>query len=246
MAVRIGPGNGEYMEGAGNGGNEDEESSDGVVPGKAMKVHMKRNTAMLVVSALTVGVLVVASITVLLAWNSASSFGVSSSTISYSSFISSDVPPGGVTVVNSTNSIYVNGSGMTIYLVSTPEWSNRSGDFFMCYGLVNPTFHIRDGTSVTFELINADSDYHNLVISTEAPPYQYMPMAGTGMGMMWGGTQWARSTPMLGGIYGNLTGSTRMPMTSLDVSFQSTGTYWYLCGYPSHAQSGMYGRIVVS
>ena len=241
-----GPWIGDDMDGKENAGTEDASSSNGMIPSRGMKGHMRRNAAVIVISVLTVCVLVVASLTVLFAWNSASSFGASSATISYSSFIDSDAPPGGVTVVNSTNSIYVNGSGITIYMVSTPVWLNRSGDFFTCYGLVNPTFHIRNGISVNFELINADTEYHSLVITSEAPPYQYMPMAGSGMGMMWGGSQWARSTPMLSGVYGNFTGSTRMPMAALDIGFQNSGTYWYLCGYPGHAQSGMYGRIVVA
>lgn len=165
------------------------------------------------------------------------------STIGYSSFVHSDFPPLGVTVVNETNSIYINRSGVTIFIESTPPWANRSGDFFECYGLVNPELHIRPGLAVTFALVNADDEEHDLVISVQSPPYQYMPMMNSGM--MWGQHSWMYGTPMLGGINGNITQGTQIPVMSLQLDIQNPGTYWYFCGYPGHAESGMYGEIAV-
>jgi rusticyanin len=165
------------------------------------------------------------------------------STITYSSFVSDNIPQNGVTVVPSANSIYVNGTGITLMIESTPPWANRSGDFFMSYGLVNPTFYIRHGVAVRFSLINADNEEHDLIISSLAPPYQYNEMMSGGM--MWGGYHWMYGSPMLGGLQGNLSWGSRMPMFTFMAKIQNQGTYWYMCGYPGQAQSGMYGRIIV-
>jgi plastocyanin len=32
---------------------------------------------------------------------------------------------------------------------------------------------------------------------------------------------------------------------SYNASFNSVGTFWYLCMYPGHAQMGMYGKIII-
>ncbi len=205
---------------------------------------MRRSTKLIIGVIATVAVLISVSIFIFLSWNNTATLGGEVSSISYSTFVAANSPPPGVTVVNSTGTIYVNQTGVTILIESTPPWANRTGDFFMCYGLINPTFQIRHGMTVTFALVNADDEYHNLVFSGEAPPYQYMPMAGNGMGMMWGYHQWTRGTVMLNGMYGNLSWGTKLPMVSLPISIQNTGTYWYFCSYPGHAQSGMYGRII--
>ena len=195
--------------------------------------------------AATVIIAVAVVITVAFAW-SINQQGLQGtlSTISYSSFELSDSPPQGVSVINSTNTIYVNQSGVRLFIECTPPWANYSGDFFMAYGLVNPSFHMRPGLSVTLSLINPDDEQHNLIISGQSPPYQYAPMMSGGM--MWSHHNWMYGSIMLNGISGNLSSSTHMPMLTMHIDLRNAGTYWYFCGYPRHAESGMYGSIVIA
>lgn len=111
--------------------------------------------------------------------------------------------------------------------------SYSTGDVFVIDGLINPSLLIPDGSIVHFTVVNLDDDmYHNLVVTPEPPPYPYSSMNS----MM-------SSVPFLppadyaqGWAYGY----------SYNLSFGQSGTLWYICTYPGHAQAGMYGQIVVS
>lgn len=207
---------------------------------------MKRRRRLVIMIAAIVVAIVVVSVAVILTLFSAPPLQGSVSTISYASFLSSNVPPAGVTVVNSTNSIYVNQSGATIFIVATPPWANRSGEFFMCYGLVNPTFYLRTGMMERLALINADNESHNLLISSASPPYPYNPMGYGGMGMMWQSQyRWMYGSQMIGGINGTMHMYSYMNMVTMQVSVQNAGTYWYFDGYPGHAASGMFGQVEI-
>lgn len=210
--------------------------------GVARRGSSRRRIAFMAVAALAVAAV---SVTAVWWFTSVPNSGLQGTpaTLSYSTFFSENTPPYGVTVVNTTNSIYVNQTGVTVMVESTPPWLNRSGDFFVCYGLVNPSFHIRQGVQVRFQLINADNDQHDLLISRQAPPYPYSPMMG--MGMMWQNHNWMYGSVMLGGFSGTIGPGSQIPMLYLNAGFKVAGTYWYLCGYPGHAQEGMYGQMIV-
>ncbi len=130
---------------------------------------------------------------------------------------------------------------------------------FVIYGLIDPTLVVPRGSDVRIVMVNLDEDaYHNVVLTSLAPPYSSMPMQG----MMWtNGTSWYPGM-MGGGMMGGRSGSIFAMMTptlppadygrgqasyyatsfSLDLA---SGTYWYLCTYPGHAQMGMYGKLVL-
>jgi rusticyanin len=113
--------------------------------------------------------------------------------------------------------------------------SYASDDVFVIYGLINPTIVVRSGASVQFTVVNLDDDmYHNLVVSTYGPPYGYMSMQG----MMSG--DWMPYLPPAD--YGQ--GSAHE--YSYTLTLNQPGTLWYICTYPDHAQSGMYGKIIVT
>lgn len=170
-------------------------------------------------------------------------------------------PPSGVTVNRATNTISIETSGITLPIEAAPIWYPQSGDFWLVYGLVNPRIVVTLGETVHFLFINMDNQTHMPAVTTIAPPYQYMPMmqdsgmqnmmssmmgGGSSTGVNQGATSnndWLAIGPMLSGVtnpsstvYGDIT---------LSATFNSTGTFWYLCLYPGHAQMGMYGEITV-
>ena len=113
--------------------------------------------------------------------------------------------------------------------------SYATDDVFVIYGLINPTLVMRSGASVQFTVVNLDDDmYHNLAVSTYGPPYGYMSMQG----MMSG--DWMPYLPPAD--YGQ--GSAHE--YSYTLTLNQPGTLWYICTYPDHAESGMYGRIIVA
>ena len=113
--------------------------------------------------------------------------------------------------------------------------SNSSGNAFVIYGLISPTLIIPKDAIVHVEFINLDSsEYHNVIMTAAAPPYQYMPMSAMNgiISMM----------PVIPNAnYSNGSASEYNYTTY----FGNSGTYWYLCMYPGHAQMGMYGKIIV-
>ena len=108
-------------------------------------------------------------------------------------------------------------------------------DVFLVYGLINPTLVIPAGASVRFTVVNLDDDmHHNLVVSSYGPPFGYMTMQG----MMSG-----NSMPYLPPAdYAQ--GSAQEYSYVLQLNYP--GTFWYICTYPGHAESGMYGRLNVT
>ena len=141
--------------------------------------------------------------------------------------------------------------------------SYATDDVFVIYGLIDPTLVIPSGTRANIVMVNLDDDmYHNYVVTSLAPPYYYMPMQG----MMWSNSSSWYSGGMMEGNRGMMGSSSTssifammMPVLSpadynqgmahyYATSFTLNsygGSYWYICTYPGHAQSGMYGKIVV-
>lgn len=133
--------------------------------------------------------------------------------------------------------------------------SYATDDVFVIGGLIDPTLYIQKGATVTFTVVNLDDDmYHDLVVSSVGPPYPYALMQY----MMWGGGGGYYRGGMMGGYGPGFQGFLyMMPVLSpadggagwaqsysYTLSMPSYGTLWYLCTYPGHAQSGMYGEIV--
>jgi rusticyanin len=113
--------------------------------------------------------------------------------------------------------------------------SYATDDVFVIYGLINPTLVIRSGSSVQFTVVNLDNDmFHNLVVSAYGPPYGSMSMQG----MMSG--SWMPYLPPADYSQGSA------PEYSYTLTLSQPGTSWYICTYPGHAESGMYGKIIVT
>ena len=167
-----------------------------------------------------------------------------------------NAPQTGVTVDKAANVIRIDSNGATIPVEGSPTWYPHPGDYWLVYGLVNPTIVIEQGIMVHFLFINMDNETHVPAITTIPPPYQYMPMMGVTTAMMNGGNtssveaSWPAIGPMLppaanATIAGNGSHALYSDAT-LTTTFGSAGTYWYLCLYPGHAQMGMYGQIIVA
>ncbi len=184
------------------------------------------------------------------------------STINNQTFSSTyGTPPTGVTVNRKTNTISIDTSGVTLPIEAAPIWYPQFRDFWLVYGLVNPRIVVTQGETIHFLFINMDNQTHVPAVTTIAPPYQYMPMMqDSGMqnmmsSMMGGGSStgvnqgatassdWLAIGPMLSGVANP--SSTVYSDITLPATFNSTGTFWYLCLYPGHAQMGMYGEITV-
>jgi rusticyanin len=117
---------------------------------------------------------------------------------------------------------------------STPP-AYAKNDTFVIDGLINPTLVLQKGSTVHITFVNLDSSaYHNIIITSTGPPYQYMPMSAMGgLVSMMSFVQHANYQQGQAYEY------------SYNASFNSVGTFWYLCMYPGHAQMGMYGKIIV-
>ena len=140
---------------------------------------------------------------------------------------------------------------MAVNLTGMQPPSYSTGDVFVIYGLINPTLVIPAGASVHFTVVNLDDDmYHNLVVSTISPPYPYMAMQG--MMYSYSQPQTSNNTTFypFNSMMGFLPPADYTQGTAHEYSYSMTlnqaGNLWYLCTYPEHARSGMYGEIVVN
>lgn len=168
-------------------------------------------------------------------------------------------PPNYVTPIQSNDTVQFHSDNITILvfgmmpedaenLTSMAPPSYSTDDVFVIYGLINPTLVMPSGAQVQVIFVNLDSDmYHNFVFSTISPPYSNYPMQG----MMGGGGMMGGET----GVYGNYMMPYLSPAnyghgiaeaSSFDLTLGSQTTLWYICSYPDHAQSGMYGKIVIT
>ncbi len=126
--------------------------------------------------------------------------------------------------------------------------SYSKDDVFVIDGLINPTLVVPKGTFVQFEVINLDDDeYHNLMISSFSPPYPYMAIMlsmGTMMSNLQGGVQ-SKSYPVVMSFLPPVEHSSAHEY-SYGLTLDQSGSLWYMCNYPGHAQDGMYGKILVT
>ncbi|MDG6905058.1 MAG: hypothetical protein JRN20_04655 [Nitrososphaerota archaeon] len=178
-------------------------------------------------------------------------------------------PPSNANIFKSNDTIIFSGTqNVTILAIGmmpddatnltgmTPP-SYASDDVFVIYGLIDPTLVIPSGARVNLIFANSDDDmYHNFVVTSLGPPYYYMPIQG----MMFSNSSSWYGGGMMGGRSNSPLFGTTMPLLSPVNDGQGTAyyyattfslysysaNYWYICTYPGHAQSGMYGRIFVS
>lgn len=174
--------------------------------------------------------------------------GANDSTVDNRTFAQENAPPNGVIVNASANSITVHSPGVTLLVEGAPWWYPRSGNYFLSYGLVDPQIVFPTGEPVHFEFINMDNESHTFTLTTQPPPYSYMPMMNGGgmMGMSAGSGCWL---PVGSMMVGGTTAAGADPLysaTSATVEFSAPITLWYLCMMPGHAQSGMYGQMTVA
>ncbi len=119
--------------------------------------------------------------------------------------------------------------------------SYATDDAFVIYGLVDPTLVIPHGAVVQVTVINLDKDmYHNFVTTALSPPYSHMAMQGM---MNWQRQGFVQMMPFL-------------PPASYpqgvaheyvyNVTLNTQTSLWYLCTYPGHAQTGMFGEVLVN
>ena len=127
------------------------------------------------------------------------------------------------------------GVDRAVNLTNNTPPAYAKNDTFVIDGLINPTLVLQKGSTVHITFINLDSSaYHNIIITSTGPPYQYMPMSAMGgLVSMMSFVQHANYQQGQAYEY------------SYNASFSSAGTFWYLCMYPGHAQMGMYGKIIV-
>ncbi|MEM3845155.1 MAG: plastocyanin/azurin family copper-binding protein [Candidatus Parvarchaeota archaeon] len=172
--------------------------------------------------------------------------GVSSSTffISNATFQKMNSVPPDVLVNRSNNTITVSSNEAKIIVEAAPSWYPRPGDFWLIYGLVNPTIIVKDNTTINFVFINMDNITHMPAITTVSPPYSYMPMQQNMMGYVGNTGSW----PAIGSMLPATSGQSQQPVyaaTNLSMAFNSSGNYYYICLIPGHAEMGMYGKISV-
>ncbi len=141
-------------------------------------------------------------------------------------------------------------------LTGTDLPSYSSDDVFVIYGMINPTLVVPDGSVVHVLVVNLDEDaYHDFVMTTLSPPYPYMAMHGMmtarggpgGWGMMGGaGSAYGSFMYMMPLLYPADYLDGWAPFYSYTVTLNGGANLWYLCTYPGHAQSGMYGQALVT
>jgi len=138
-------------------------------------------------------------------------------------------------------------SDKAINLTRTQPPNYSKGDVFVISGLINPTLVVPKDASVQFTVVNLDDGmYHNLLISSVSPRYPHIVMSSTGI--TWSYSQDSfHSNP-------SFTMTSLLPPVedssahtySYRLIFDQAGTLWYFCTNPSHAQEGMYGKIIVT
>jgi len=104
---------------------------------------------------------------------------------------------------------------------------------FRVAGLTNPNIVVPQGSQVTVEFINADTDEaHGWLVTNQQPPFNFGQ---------------SRQPAISGGSAGLIGDPTTAGDGARTVTFRAdpTGTYQYICPMPGHAQMGMHGTFIV-
>jgi rusticyanin len=161
--------------------------------------------------------------------------------------------PGYANLIPSNNTITFTSRDVSLVVLATDHEgalnltgkqspSYATDDAFVIYGLVDPTLVIPRGAVVQVTVVNLDKDmYHNFVVTALSPPYSYMAVQG--MMMNWQQQGIVQMMPFLPpASYGQ--GVAHEYVYNATLNTQTN--LWYLCTYPGHAQTGMYGEVLVN
>ncbi|MGC8661483.1 MAG: plastocyanin/azurin family copper-binding protein [Nitrososphaeria archaeon] len=154
------------------------------------------------------------------------------------------MPLNDTAIINSSSNIHITAyammGSMAVNVTGHPLPAYSSGDVFVIYGLINPTLVFASDTpsvKLTITVVNLDNDmYHNFVITSTPPPYKYMAASST-MVSFSGNLMYMMP-------YLPPTSNGEAFVYTYSVQLQGHGQLWYLCTYPGHAESGMYGEII--
>jgi len=132
-----------------------------------------------------------------------------------------------------TNQIRYTTRQVSLIMVGAPP--GHPGMYWQVDGRVNPTVVIPAGATVRVIFANGDSDtMHGWELTTSGPPYPVAPMMTVGVAApnaflmpvpAANGNQWHTETTTF--------------------SAPASGTYYYLCPVPGHAEEGMWGKLIV-
>lgn len=156
-----------------------------------------------------------------------------SSTVKDQSSAASDMKASLVnaTVDKSTNTITYTGKNVKIVMLGGPANADQK---FVIADLINPTIRIPQGAKVTMEIINEDEGMpHGFEITNATPPYAYMSM-------MQGAIHPGSFIPPIPEAASN-----QYPSAQVSFTASQSGSFYYICQYPGHAEKGMYGKIII-
>jgi rusticyanin len=127
-------------------------------------------------------------------------------------------------------------SGKTVHFTALANPAGGPDDTFRIAGLVNPTISVQEGSHISIEVVNADTDAANgLVVVAEGSAPESMPML-TAAPSFSGSALWFLGDPTSAGMHAG----------TLAFTAGRTGSYQYLCPVPGHAKDGMVGAFVVT
>ena len=140
----------------------------------------------------------------------------------------------GAKIDRKANTVTYSGGSATLVALASPD--STPNMTWEIDGLVNPTIVVRPGTHVTVRLVNTDWGYmHGFELTQTPPPYPFMSMMGISNNFL--------LMPLAERTTKNL--STAQYYSSSGSFTATSGTYYYLCPFPGHAEQGMYGKLVV-
>ena len=141
----------------------------------------------------------------------------------------------GATIDRRTNTVTYHSNSVTLVALASPH--GKPNMTWEIDGLVNPTVVLHPGTQVTVDLVNTDWGYmHGFEMTSTPPPYPFMAMMGISNNFLLMPLP-ERTTKDL---------STAQYYTSSGTFTASSGTYYYICEFPGHAEQGMHGKLIVS
>ena len=140
----------------------------------------------------------------------------------------------GATINKGANTVTYTGTNVNLVALASPHGvPNMTWEID---GLVNPTITIPAGAMVNVTLVNPDWGYmHGFEVTTTPPPYVQMPMMSMHDDFMLPPLPQRTTQSLSTAQYYSRTGSMSLP----------TGTYYYLCPVPGHAQQGMFGVLKI-
>lgn len=142
--------------------------------------------------------------------------------------------PTGAKIDRATKHLTFTSMSVSLAIVASP--SGGPDETFRIAGMVNPTIVVPNGSRVSVEVVNADSDTaHGLVITAKSSASSsWMPMMTTSPAFS-GSALWFLGIPTAAGMH----------TATISFTADAPGTYLYLCAVPGHAQKGMVGTFIV-